>query len=91
MERDLRAKELALTGALLAFFAVALLGLAAGAESHIAALRGVAASAAVAVFGRFPARVFLDALQPPAQDGQAAAPESQPRETPARARGAKAA
>lgn len=71
MEQDFKAKELALTAATLAFFLVAVLGIIAGAEAYIAALRGLAASAVVAFAGRFPARVLLDAMEPPAPESSA--------------------
>ena len=64
METQLRAKELALEGATIAFFAVALAGMLAGAENHIAVLRALGAGVGVAFAGRFPARVLLGALEP---------------------------
>jgi hypothetical protein len=89
MELECRAKELALTAAMFAFFVVAVLGIVSGAEGYVAALRGLAASAVVTYAGRFPARILLDALEPPAQQEEAA-PTAQ--ETPAaRPRSAKAA
>jgi len=64
MEKQLRAKELALEGATIAFFVVALAGMLAGAEGYIAVLRAVGAGVAVVFFGRFPAHVLLTALEP---------------------------
>jgi len=80
--RELRAKELALECALLAFFIVALAGMLAGAENHIAVLRGLGAGALVAFAGRFPARLVLEAAEPseetPEDRGRAPAAPAQP-------------
>ncbi|MFP4058110.1 MAG: hypothetical protein ACLF0G_14680 [Candidatus Brocadiia bacterium] len=73
MDKDWRAREMALEAAVVVFFLVALAGLAAGAEAYVASLRAVAAAAAVVFVGRFPARVLLDALEPPAEAPGAAA------------------
>ena len=74
MVKQLRAKELALEGATILFFVVALAGMLAGAESYIAILRALGAGIAVAYAGRFPAHVLLRALEPapaPEPEGQA--------------------
>ena len=77
--KELKAKEWALECSILVLFIVALAGILAGAETYVAVLRGAAAAAVVAVAGRFPARVAIEALeatQPaeaPAQAGPAAA------------------
>ena len=65
MDKDLRAKELALEGALVVFLATALVGVVAGAEQHVAVLRALVAGVVVAFAGRLPVRVLLGALEPP--------------------------
>lgn len=62
MARELKAKELALEGALVVFLAVALVGIWAGAEQHVAVFRALLAGIAVAFVGRLPARVLLAAF-----------------------------
>jgi hypothetical protein len=84
MDKGPRAKELALEAATLAFFLVALAGLAAGAEAYVAALRGLGAAALVAFGSRFPIRVALEALAPPAHEPPQGKAESAPAEAPAR-------
>ena len=63
--RELKAKEWALECSVLVLFVVALAGILAGAEAYVAVLRGAAAAAVVAVVGRFPARVAIEALESP--------------------------
>lgn len=85
MESKLRAKELALEAAVVAFLGIALLGIAAGAEHHVAVWRGLLAGVLVAFAGRVPAQVALAALaarQPEGEEETEPAPESrgQPQE-----------
>jgi len=84
MSKELRAKELALECSVIAFFVVTLAGMLAGAESWVAALRGLGAGALVAFGGRFPARVFLEAAEPPAEEASQEEPRSPAAEAPAR-------
>jgi len=79
--RELKAKEWALECSVLVLFVVALAGILAGAEAYVAVLRGAAAAAVVAVVGRFPARVAIEALESPERGKPEAA-------TPAAAGGA---
>jgi len=90
MATRLKAKELALEGAVLVFFLVALVGILAGADSHAAVLRGLAAAVATAYVGRLPAQALLAALQPPAQPEGESGDESVEGQPPA-ARGQRAA
>jgi len=93
MDNEPRARELALEGAVLVFFVVALVGLGAGAESYIAVLRGAGAAALVAYLGRFPARVVLEAMAVPApgEAEGARGAEPAPREAPGVSRRQRAA
>ena len=73
--KELKAKEWALECSVLVLFVVALAGILAGAEAYVAVLRGAAAAAVVAVVGRFPARVAIEALEPPERgEPQSASP-----------------
>ena len=76
MNKGPQARVLALEGAVVVFFVVALIAIAAGAESHIAVLRALAAGGLIAFAGPFPARVFLEAIEPPAASAEET-PESQ--------------
>jgi hypothetical protein len=94
MEKESRAKEIALESAVLVFLAVALAGVLAGAEAYVAALRALGAGALVAFGGRFPARVVLEAIEPPPESAaseEPAAPEATPRSASAPRRGQNAA
>ncbi len=87
MQTKLRAKELALEGAIVVFLAVALLGIAAGAEHYVAVVRALVAGVAVAFVGRLPARVLVAALEAPERDaGEEAASAEPAAETRARGR-----
>jgi len=81
--KELKAKEWALECSVLVLFVVALAGILAGAEAYVAVLRGAAAAAVVAVVGRFPARVAIEALEPPETgEPQAASPPAGGATTP---------
>ena len=76
MQTKLKAKELALEGAIVVFLAVALLGIAAGAEHYVAVVRALVAG------------VLVAALEAPERDAgeEAASAEPAPAETRARGR-----
>lgn len=84
MERKLRAKELALEAAVVVFLGVALLGIAAGAEHHVAVWRALLAGVLVAFAGRVPAHVILAALE--AREPEAEEPAEPAAEAPGRPR-----
>lgn len=81
-----RARLLALEGATVCFFAVTVLGLVAGAEGHVAALRGLVGGALVAFAGPFPIRVVLDALGAAHDDAGPTAPGASPPSAPSQER-----
>ena len=91
MVSNLRARELALHGATIVFFLVALAGIASGAESHVAVLRALAAGVGVAYVGRWPLGVLAAALDPPAQTEDEQAEDQAPADDQAPAANRRAA